>query len=646
MKMRENKLVGGSVPQSVSRLLGAALEPVSEATSVIHTADDFLFIWNAKDASIIVVNTCSVGQNQIQTLNLADCPQHQVSGLLSSETGRWLAVYGPDGVTAVEVSRRSGSEGRLGGGDPDLWCRSVQVYRSRDGKKVQKAAWHPGSRGEHHLVLLTTDGTLSLQLVGEHSSRTARQVSIGGGRLSTALGETAVDFCFGPAVDDGGSSVWPLFVLSADGEVFYVLAHLYDVWCVEGPVEVLPATEKNFNQEACSILVVGGRTGPSILVVATVGGALLHHVMLGQPASGQLSLHLYQRVELDLGPLNSVFAQDYQPICPVRLLADPSSRSRYLVLHDSGLHQVEVPINVCEELLDKDLQCVVEHLVCTRPTVDSPAAPPLGATVCYPLGVIVCLCADHTLLTIKSRPSSLTARPVVSDTNTFPHTSTGLDAAVERTKDDIEARIRLIFSRDSTQPLIASASDAFVSQTQCLELLSNATETLHTEYVSRIVKARDELAAEVKLLMSKKQGQEALLNKLQASRTDLRARAELISERYEDIRDRGASLTARVEAVLTKAQSRAPAASDAQLKMARDLKMVRNKMEQIKLSTDQLKEKEKYQRYQGETMAGQVRPCCLSEAQVDNIKQVLQGNSQTIENLVKTINSAKKDISL
>ena len=37
------------------------------------------------------------------------------------------------------------------------------------------------------------------------------------------MGETAVDFCFGCAVEDEeGEAVWPVFVLWADGEIFYV----------------------------------------------------------------------------------------------------------------------------------------------------------------------------------------------------------------------------------------------------------------------------------------------------------------------------------------------------------------------------------------------------------------------------------------
>jgi hypothetical protein len=43
---------------------------------------------------------------------------------------------------------------------------------------------------------------------------------------------------------------------------------------------------------------------------------------------------------------------------------------------------------------------------------------------------------------------------------------------------------------------------------------------------------------------------------------------------------------------------RAPVASDAELKMAREVKMLQLRVDQLRGAVDQLKEKEKYQRYQ------------------------------------------------
>ena len=148
------------------------------------------------------------------------------------------------------------------------------------------------------------------------------------------------------------------------------------------------------------------------------------------------------------------------------------------------------------------------------------------------------------------------------------------------------------------------------------------------------------------MLRAKKANQEAQLAKLEQSRSQLRANAENISERYEDIRDRGSSLAARVEAVLTRLQTHVPGASHAELKMARDLKVLQAKMEQVKVATEQLKEKEKYQRYQLDQVTKSMQRCTLNLEQTENIKAVLQGDSSVITDLVKSISSAKKDVTL
>ena len=78
--------------------------------------------------------------------------------------------------------------------------------------------------------------------------RVVQRVSLGGSRVATALGEVAVDFCFGSPVEFDDQRVWPIYVLWADGEVFYVNADLSSDWVVEGPVEVLPEQEENYSQ--------------------------------------------------------------------------------------------------------------------------------------------------------------------------------------------------------------------------------------------------------------------------------------------------------------------------------------------------------------------------------------------------------------
>jgi len=652
--MRDHLVLTEALNERVTQLLGSPVDREGKYSQLIASADDHLFIWNDSEQNVIAVNLSTRGEEKVQILSLTNCPQHSVLGLTVSSRGERLCAFGEDGITAIEVPRRSGSEGRLGGGDPDILCRSITVYRSREGKSVQKCSWYPGSAANNQLLVLTRDGTLSLYLVMDHGARQIHQVGLSGGdKVSTALGETAVDYCVGRPVDqasDAGHTVWPVFVLWADGGVFCVQTGGVESsggdgsWKVLGPIDVLPEQEHDYSQEACNILTLGEIDGPTFVSVARVDGTLLHHVLLGNPETGELTLHLYEKVELDLGPLNcdsnsSVFS------CPVSLVPDSSCRTRYLVLHNSGLHQVCLPsVSVdIEELLleDSELTCLVEHLICTLPTGDSRPAPLLGATVAYPPAIIISLRANHTLHTIKAQ-SNVRYSQVLSSTQDKYESSA--DQSIKRNNEnDIEHRIRSILSHTCTQPQILSATDTNTSPAQTLDLLTRATETLQNEYLNRIIKAQAELATECKMLRAKKTNQESQLSKLEQNRTQLRANAENISERYEDIRDRGTSLAARVEVVLSRLQTRVPGASHAELKMARDLKMLEAKMEQVKLATEQLKEKDKYQRYQLDQVNRSTQRCNLTKEQTDNIKAVLQGDSVVITDLVKAVSAAKKD---
>lgn len=653
--MRDQLIVSDVVSARVAKLLGTPVDREGKYCQLIASAEDHLFIWNDSEQNVIAVNLSTRGEERVQILNLTNCPQHSVSGLSVSSRGERLCAFGEDGITAIEVPRRSGSEGRLGGGDVDILCRAITVYRSREGKSVQKCSWYPGSAANNQLLVLTRDGTLSLYLVMDHGARQIHQVGLGGGdKVSTALGETAVDYCVGrpvdQATDDTGHTVWPVFVLWADGGVFCVQTGGGESsggdgsWRVLGPIDVLPEQELDYSQEACSIVTLGESDGPTFVSVAKVDGTLLHHVILGHPDTGDLTLHLYEKVELDLGPLNcdsssSVFS------CPVTLVPDSSCRTRYIVLHNSGLHQVCLPsvsVDIEELLLEEtELSCLVEHLICTRPTGDSRPAPLLGATVAYPPAIIISLRANHTLHTIKAHTNIRYSQ--VLSSNQDKDESVNNQSITRNKENDIEHRVRCILSHTCTQPQLLSATDTNTSPAQTLDLLTRATETLQNEYLNRIIKAQGEISTECKMLRAKKTNQEAQLSKLEQNRTHLRANAENISERYEDIRDRGSSLAARVEAVLSRLQTRVPGSSHAELKMSRDLKMLEAKMEQVKLATDQLKEKEKYQRYQLDQVNRSVQKCNLTQEQTDNIKAVLQGDSGVITHLVKAVSGAKKD---
>jgi len=452
------------------------------------------------------------------------------------------------------------------------------------------------------------------------------------GKMATALGEVAVDLCFGGA-GEGGQ--WPLFVLYGNSQVYCVSGGLGMHWEVEGPLEVQPPREDNYSGEACSIVVCGG-----VLALATVGGVIYHSVILGGSTT---SLHMYERVELELGAVSaaensSVFC------CPVRLQTEGRA-GRYLATHRAGLHQVQLTmvarLREAEHTgAPPDLEnttSLVEHLICTRPTPSSDPAPVLGACVAYPPTTVLCLLANNSLTSLPVAPSAPSPPPLISQDSESP--------LKEVKASPLDSQLLAILSRSSTQPLLKSALATTLSPAETLELLTGATATLRREYLARLHVAREELMRRVTVLATRREGQETQLDQLEKERGKVRDNAELLSERYEDVRDKGQELGSRVEAVLTRLQSKIPHLSDKELAMAREVSSLDRRVQALEGGINQLREKEKYQRYQVE-VGGRGGGRDGKDTRLDNIKEVLQRDSKSIADLVKVVNDVKKELGM
>lgn len=86
--------------------------------------------------------------------------------MVVSPSGRWLALYGPRGVTCVDLPRRSGRHGRFSGGQSEVTCRSTGVaerfFLCQAKIMIQEVQFHPGSSYDSHLVLLASDNYLRI----------------------------------------------------------------------------------------------------------------------------------------------------------------------------------------------------------------------------------------------------------------------------------------------------------------------------------------------------------------------------------------------------------------------------------------------------------------------------------------------------
>jgi len=614
--MRRHSLLSAALASRLQEKLGPGLATGDISLSLLASRDGLLYVWSRRDGALLVVDPVA---DSISKIRLSSSPRHTVESVIVNRANTWLALSGPDGVTAVPLQRRGGLKEEV----------VVSGLHLVDGE-VQAAAWHPGSVGHSHLAVLTRDAWIRLYNVADGVGE-VRGLALGArGRVAAALGEVPVSMAFGPA---GEAGQWPLFVLFGNCDVFCIAASISHEWTVEGPLEVVGVAEGDeCKTEACAIVAIGG-----VLCIATVGGTVQHFVLLGGDAT---SMHMYERVELELGQLPSL-ANSSVFDCPVRLSGDPSGDS-YLSSHCAGLHKVDLPMVGLLRDDSPDLSLCgssVEHLVCTRASPSLPPAPVLGCATAGPPSTVLCLLANHSLIS-KVSASTVASAP------TLTASSPSLGASSASQQPDIEAQIRTILSRGASQPLLQSAAspDTRLQSAEALELLTGATATLRREYLARLHIARDELVSAAGRLRERKAGQVQSLSALEEDRGELRDAAEALSERYEDVKDKGDELRIRVEAVLAKLQARVPHLSDKELAMGREVVGLERRVEALDGGIKQLVEKERYQRCQVE--ASTVGRKELNKGQLDNFKQVLQADSKSIASLVQRINSAKKDLGM
>ena len=442
--MRRQSLLSKSLASRLQETLGPGLPTGDLSLSLLAACDGLLYIWSRRDGAVLVVDPTS---DSISKMRLSSSPRHTVESIIVNRASTWLALSGPDGVTAVPLQRRRGLK-------EDVVVSGLDLV---DGE-VQSVAWHPGSVNHSHLAVLTRDAWIRLYNVADGVGE-VRGLALGArGRMAAALGEVPVSMAFGQA---GEAGQWPLFVLLGNCDVFCVAASISHEWTVEGPLEVVGAVEGDeCKTEACAIVAVGG-----VLCIATVGGTVQHFVVLGGDAT---SLHMYERVELELGQLPSL-ADSSVFDCPIRLSGDPSGAS-YLASHCAGLHRVDLPMVGLLHDDSPDLSAcasTVEHLVCTRASPNLPSAPVLGSATAGPPSTVLCLLANHSLLSKVAAPASLAP--------TFTSLSSpSWDSSSTSHQPDVEAQIRTILTRGETQPMLQSAAgpDTRLQPAEALELLT------------------------------------------------------------------------------------------------------------------------------------------------------------------------------
>ncbi|XP_078598858.1 nucleoporin 88-like [Branchiostoma floridae x Branchiostoma japonicum] len=382
----------------------------TEARGLVVVQDGDIYAWNGRNSTLVTANLKTLLRDEaevekrplkFQTLLCTDPPLSDVHHVKFSLTGNHVALWGPGGVSIMEVPRRWGKHAEFEGGKDKVNCRSYPVaerlFATQSSLQLLQIDWHPGSPSDTHLVILTSDNVLriydiekpdspyqSFQL-GEYADSFSLH-STSSATFNQALGETAVSFTFAPPVDvpvqekmkwksdqaKKTETMYPVFVLRGNEDVYYLLTSLEQKSpkvSLQGPLTMHPPADDNYGIDACSILCLP--CNPPLVVIATTTGRLYHCIVLqgeeedddrrsevswtGSDVSTrdaqdmpEPSLYVYESVELELSlggtPDDIDSYPDYQADnCAIRLHPDPNSDGRYHCSHAMGVHSVALP---------------------------------------------------------------------------------------------------------------------------------------------------------------------------------------------------------------------------------------------------------------------------------------------------------------
>lgn len=118
-------------------------------------------------------------------------------------------------------------------------------------------------------------------------------------------------------------------------------------------------------------------------------------------------------------------------------------------------------------------ESVVEHLVCTQPSMTSAPSPVLGVSVRRPPIALVCLLSDYTLLDLAlSTPHFSAPPPLLSKTERASSSPLRTRPAGE----SFEDRIKILLRKETTLPLLKSRHADITDSQQALDTITRSTQ--------------------------------------------------------------------------------------------------------------------------------------------------------------------------
>ncbi|KAH8381273.1 hypothetical protein KR093_001710 [Drosophila rubida] len=683
---------------------------VPQTQNLLDCKDDLLYAWDSNESCLLVTNWRVASQLQSESKNakLGGCSYQTlipsntiglyIDRIVVSNEGSLVALSGPQGVSILEVPRRSGPDGNFMDGKLKITCRTYTLdallFQNNVQLEIRQVRWHPDSVSDSTLMVLLSNNTIRVynHTKLRHVWKVGPQMLKTGANTSLSdFGELSVDFDVAPAVKSrnetgnvlSSSSIvnqsnktlaaakakkerveWPIVILRENGNIYILLAGIdSDATRLQGPITISPQTSANYGLESCALLIIPSLP-PTVIIAESTGK--LHHALLLEAETTERSinevddgliiepsewtLHVTETVELELGLSSAANVASEIYNCPMYLKRDLINETRYFAYHNAGLHIVTVNfIAELQRFLDSDAAdnqlalstpSSAEYILCTKFDSSDRINAVFGiALLQMPAGLILLLSSGQVI----SLKLVIDAQLLIAPKDQALRRAA--DAAMEQQGmgPSFVETIKALLQRSVSQPILANKLTTS-SAHERYELLNQAIEVLRSQYLKRHELVRAEFAKRINCIKLQKKQQLEEIKSLEQEREIISERAHKLAERFEEISDNQELLVRRCQKLMQEANTTLPNNVVAEREFTLEVARINKATKSLAAALDAAKKTSNKQRYHiaKSQESGNSNPYELPEKQQRTITEILTQLSSEIDRQITDVKRMNK----
>lgn len=567
--------------------------------NILQFKNNLLFGWDGRHYTlqILYMNKCNIQETTLQKVIPAKVPFFEINRIAVNNVMNKCAVFGPRGICILKIPLLTtwSANGKY---ESEITSTSScdfldEAYFGKySSLTIQQIRWYPDRSEEKILVVLTTENALRLYSTDSMQLLKICPFSTRSKNLSVlaSLGETAVDFDFGPPLATSygvkTSFTYRTFILKGNGDVCCVQNLLEnkpdgESLSVEGPLSMYPPSLDNYGiDDASSIMVVWSM--PPILVLATGTGVLYHTIIIEgdeldqsccsersdasgvgdisgtHEASSSMYLLVVGSVEPEMGLCINAERDELIPK-PITLYKDPVLRSRYFCTHQGGVHMISLQSTILalEEYVNssenKEDECEapalvgnsMKYLFCTRLQLDDftiNSKPLLGFTVMdYPTPMAIALLysgdigiveLDSALWDTNNPHDMFLLSPIISDVK-YGKKKVHYELCVRKFMDSLGDDGKNKSLVDA--PLFKLDLPGNLSSDLGLEFLSRILQNFQRQDMPLLIKTWERIEFRAAMLREAQKCAFEEMDKMENQSAEMRCKAEQLAERYEEL---------------------------------------------------------------------------------------------------------------